>query len=199
MPKQSDHSVFVKTRESVLEQPRSGWLMRIVNRIIGRSDIAFGGSVYMRRWRMLHTRWFGVRVHNIVRSDSDRELHDHPFTFLSLILWGGYYEHRKDGSRTWYGPGSLVLRTAETLHRLELKEVQVPRTARVVPHAEPTIVGIEKREVGAWTLVFRGPMRRQWGFDTDEGWVPAYDFDRYKEAKANRGEVVAPRATQVGP
>ena len=123
----------------------------LIQRLLGRSDIYFGGSLYMRRWRIVDLPWFGVRVHHIVRSDADRELHDHPFTFASLILTGGYYEHSLDGRRTWYGPGSVVIRSADNLHRLEL-------------------VGGIDHERAAWTLVFRGPRRREWGFLTDRGW-----------------------------
>ena len=118
---------------------------------IGRSDVWFGGSLYMKRWRWFSNDGIGVRVHNIRRSDSDRELHDHPFDFTSIILWGGYWETRDDGSRTCYGPGSVVHRRAEMLHRLELPGP-------------------------AWTLVFRGPYRREWGFVRDGVWIRWQDF-----------------------
>lgn len=137
--------------------------MNLLQRMFGRSDIYFGGSVYMRRWKLVDRSFFGVRLHNILRSDSDRELHDHPFTFLSIILRGGYFEHTADGRRTWYGPGSVVVRSGEALHRLEL-----PRPA--------------------WTLVLRGPNRRTWGYLTPTGWR-AWDLfinERYHVPKRDR-------------
>lgn len=181
----------------------------LLNKLLGRSDIYFGGSLYMRRWRFISTPWFGVRLHHIVRSDNDRELHDHPFTFLSFILAGGYFEwrNRKDaplkvgemklappdaeGWRKdisyikmtsgqigrWYGPGSHVLRRAEDLHRLELKkEWDEPGNNAGPPGYLPQL-----KERSAWTLVFRGPVRRQWGFETEKGWVPATDFVSKRE------------------
>ena len=125
--------------------------MNFFDKLLGRSDIHFNDDIYMRRWRIIHTRYFGIRVHNIMRSDMDVELHDHPFTFVSFILRGGYFEITPDGLRTWYGPGSLVVRSGAALHRLELDRP-------------------------AWTLVFRGPMTRVWGFLTSSGWVPWSKF-----------------------
>jgi hypothetical protein len=54
------------------------------------SHIGPEGS-YMRRFIFRHP--FGtVRLHNILRSDEDRHLHDHPFDFTSFLLSGGYTE-----------------------------------------------------------------------------------------------------------
>ena len=46
----------------------------------------------MTRYKLLLTRWGNLYLHVFHRSDEDRELHDHPWGFVSLILWGGYYE-----------------------------------------------------------------------------------------------------------
>jgi hypothetical protein len=87
----------------------------------------------------------------------DRHLHDHPFNYMTLILKGGYWEHLQDGSRTWYGPGSIRFAKANTLHRLELPEGQ-----------------------DAWTLFFTGTRIRKWGFQTEDGWI---DFKTYLDKK----------------
>jgi hypothetical protein len=130
-----------------------------LNHLFGRSDIYFGDELYMRRWRLGPKRWPGLRLHHIVRGDSDRELHDHPFSFVSIILRGGYIEHTLDGRSVRYGPGSVVFRSAEALHRLEL--------------GKP-----------AWTFVLRGPIRRDWGFLADEGWITWQEHvERRKEAE----------------
>ncbi|MFW6184410.1 MAG: hypothetical protein ACOC8X_11485, partial [Chloroflexota bacterium] len=42
--------------------------------------------------------WPGVFLHYFHRSDSDRELHNHPWdTAVAIILTGGYWEHRMEG------------------------------------------------------------------------------------------------------
>lgn len=99
---------------------------------------------YMRRW-YVQTPIGTVRVHNIVRSDAGRDLHDHPWDFASFVLRGGYREVTATSTRDVTAP-AFVLRRAEDLHRLEL--------------ARP-----------AWTFVLTGPRRRTWGFDTPAGWV----------------------------
>jgi hypothetical protein len=127
----------------------------IQKHILGRSDIYSGGVLYMRRWRV-GPKWFlGLRLHHIVRSDADPELHDHPFSFATLILRGGYTEQLADGTRTRHGPGSVLFRSAEVLHRLDLDKP-------------------------AWTVVLRGPIRRSWGFMTRIGWMP---WQRFVDAK----------------
>lgn len=132
------------------------------HKILGRSDVYFANSLYMIRWRIIDWISFGIRVHFIARSDTDRELHDHPFTFVSFILKGGYWEHTIDGKRTWYGPGSIVFRTADVLHRLELPESR----------------GVE---TPAWTFVIRGARRREWGFLTGHGWVNWQNFTAMRD------------------
>lgn len=145
---------------------------KVANDVLGRSDIIDDGHLYMKRWRFVHTRHGGVRVHNIVRSDQDRELHDHPFLFVSFILKGGYFEHTVDGRRTWYPPGSVVVRSADTLHRLELKKDG------------------KGGEVSAWTFVLRGPDVRQWGFLTDHGWIPSFHFRNYQKLRDGHSRTV---------
>lgn len=134
--------------------------------LLGRSDIYMNGSLYMKRWRFLPERWPGVRLHCIVRSDADRELHDHPFDFLSILLWGGYYEYTSDGLRTWCRPFTVRYRKAEALHRVELYPPG-GRHPEFMRHA--------------WTLVFRGRYRREWGFQTKQGWLPWRAFLATKE------------------
>lgn len=146
-----------------------------VQRALGRSDVYFAGSLYMRRWRFLNTPWFGLRLHHIVRSDADRELHDHPFTFVSLILTGGYREHTLDRRSKRYPPGSVVVRSAEALHRLELE---------VMKHYADSTKRVER---AAWTLVVRGPYRRQWGFLTADGWLHWKTFSAARKGDAKTG------------
>ena len=66
-----------------------------------------------------------VRVHHILRSDRDRNSHDHPWPYLSIVLKVGYWEERYDDSgtcvsRRWHGPGSVIFRRAGSWHRLDI-------------------------------------------------------------------------------
>lgn len=167
-----------------------------LHRLLGRSDVFDEeGALYMTRWRLVDVAWLGgIRVHRIVRSDVDREPHDHPFTFLSLILKGGYFEasYVRDGvtvdgdpvfreSERWFPPGSLIFRRAEALHRLTLPK-QLPKWTNIGCDDMPPLV---ERE--AWTLVITGPRRRVWGFQTDEGWISWRAFLEKKKGTAQRG------------
>ncbi|MEX2155087.1 MAG: hypothetical protein WD825_17210 [Gemmatimonadaceae bacterium] len=130
---------------------------------------------WLIRWA-INTPLGGVKLHKILRSDEDRDLHGHPWSFMSIILRGGYWEHvavqpaddpkndlrywsgRPITDRTWFGPGSILWRRAPSPHRLELPEGQT-----------------------AWTLVFTSRKKRTWGFRTVCGFIPWY---RYDDAKA---------------
>jgi hypothetical protein len=114
---------------------------------------------YMRRW-VLQTPWFMLRLHHILRSDVRDYFHDHSMDFVSLVLRGGYVEYMPDGSRVCK-PGSIVRRRAEDLHYLELLKDS------------------------AWTLLVTGQYRRDWGFQTEDGWIAAGKYDAWKRSKKN--------------
>lgn len=102
-------------------------------------------SPYMRRWWVIpRNRRFNIYLHNIVRSDDDRALHDHPWWNVSILLRGYYREVTPDGVFT-RGRGSIVFRRAEASHRLEVDG--------------PT-----------WSLFITGPNVREWGFWCPQGW-----------------------------
>ena len=118
------------------------------------------GELYLRRLRIVSCPWFGIYIHWFEASDDD-SLHDHPWPFLSFILWGGYWEHTPgpDGSliKCWHPAGAVRVCPARWLHRVE--------------------IDTERRPV---TLVLRGPQVRRWGFQTRAGWIP------WPEYKARR-------------
>jgi hypothetical protein len=129
-----------------------------------RSDlIAFD---YMRRW-MLKTPWFTLRLHHILRSDDDRAHHDHPMSFISWILRGGYIEYTPNNPPRRYLPGDVLVRRAEDLHFLKL-------------------IGDS-----AWTFLITTPFYRQWGFQTPDGWIPAHEYDEWKRKKDEAATLVS--------
>lgn len=123
------------------------------------------GSLYMDRWYILYfPRLFSIRIHHIVRPDLDRWPHDHPWTFVSFILRGGYIEevcrpHQFEIGLTTDGP-SWVPYHIRRIRRFNFKtETDLHRITKF------------SRKQGAWTLVITGPELREWGFMTAEGWV----------------------------
>ena len=76
------------------------------------------GADYMHRYylflRNRSTFPVNVTLHKIVKSD-EPFLHDHPWSYMTIILKGGYFENTPEG-RTWKGPGSVIRRGAEDYH-----------------------------------------------------------------------------------
>lgn len=148
------------------------------------------GVPYMHRYYLLEWPW-RIRIHEILRSDEDRDMHDHPYDFVSIMLKGGYIEtahmshdelerlfldtadHEEPchcskcaiidsgppfESKRAYRPGAIRRLKAEDAHRIQLntKWLDSGTLLTVVP---------------AWTLIFAGPIRREWGFHTQDGWM----------------------------
>ncbi len=91
---------------------------------------------------------FNIFLHRFLKSDPD-DLHDHPWNYRTFILFGGYWEYTEEG-KFWRGPLSYRFADATRFHRLELdKEIDY-----------------------CWTLFMPGIKFRDWGFMTDDGWIP---------------------------
>lgn len=164
----------------------------------------------LRWWKIMRNAFFNVYFHQVFRSDDDAALHDHPWWSFSIVLEGGYFEHRiADGgvhAKTWYGPGSVLFRRAGSVaHRLELKsstirDMPVHEAARWLGHdAEvPLVAGLDSViEQPAKTIFITGPVLRRWGFHHTDSWVDAYDWDAYLAAKGIRSMKMEGYAEQL--
>jgi hypothetical protein len=109
-------------------------------------------------WRLILIRCWLFRLYIHIFVDSDDECqHDHPWDFISLILWGGYWEVDKNKKKKWHGPGSVLFRRASWQH-----QVIIPKGKR------------------AYTIVFCTTKYRDWGFFTPSGWI---HFRRYSHVE----------------
>lgn len=119
-----------------------------------RFIIGTPGDEYLDRIRIIVTPWFQIMLHRIYRPDRQRDLHDHPWDFLSIILWGRYIETTVAGDRRcrWWN-----WKRATDRH---------------------SIKWCSRRPV--WTLVFTGPRQRTWGFWVDGGttFVQWQDYEK---------------------
>ena len=120
-------------------------------------DIGAEGDPYLDRLRIVQTPWFGVYLHHIHRPDRDRDPHDHPWAFASLVLTGRYTEVIWNESRT--------ATRARTWRRFS-----VHRMGRSLAHI------ITRIEGPLWTLVITGPRRGDWGFWEDGRFVPWREY-----------------------
>jgi hypothetical protein len=117
-------------------------------------------SQYIVRLHLVKTPWFAVCLHWIKKPDAEPFLHDHPVSFLSIILRGEYTEqrrvpcwcgfsHTKHEARRWF---NFIRATRQDRHRI----------ISVAP--------------GTLTLALMGPKTQEWGFHTPGGWVWWKDY-----------------------
>ena|SRR5579864_2536917 len=118
--------------------------MKIPRKEIGWAEI----GEQFTRYQILKTRWFNIYVHRLVAPTAHKECHNHPWSFLTIILRGGYRETLDGVYWNTYGPGTILYRKAEQHHNVT---------------TDPGVV--------SWSLLFTGPNRRIWGF------VPCGDQD----------------------
>jgi hypothetical protein len=76
-------------------------------------------GLLMTRYHVLLVPRLRIFIHKIHRSDVNI-FHDHPRSFVSFILRGGYVEHTPQGSG-YYRPGRILYRRASAPHWLEVE------------------------------------------------------------------------------
>ena len=97
---------------------------------------------------------FNITLHKVLKSD-EPTLHDHPWSYATFIIKGGYWEHvpvvSKEGivvgsTSVWRGPGHFRFRKPDDLHWLELQKDS------------------NGNEIPCWSLFFMGRKQKEWGF-----------------------------------
>ena len=79
-------------------------------------------------------KWFpfNVFIHKIIKSDLG-DLHDHYWSYVTIILKGGYWETTEKG-KYWRAPGYIGFKKSQNRHSLKIPEGKT-----------------------AWTLILVGP------------------------------------------
>jgi hypothetical protein len=131
------------------------------------------GEEYMHRYYLLFKEkinafdkvkpYPNIFIHKLCLSDEDRDVHDHPWNYLTVILSGGYWEwvpvivngKNIGEQKNWRGPGSIIWRRAGSFHRLEMPNP-------------------------SWTLFMHGWRKKEWGFLTKNGFVESSEYIRLK-------------------
>ena len=158
-----------------------------------------GSEIYMRRWWLFNAyqrgpdaeqtpaRWPwlpSVRMHHILRPDTDRHLHDHPWNARTIVLAGWYTEERPFGKRgdpVAFAPdgmrstpdGALALFKRKPGYTGRLLYGQYHRIAEVAAGS-------------VFTLFITWRKRGTWGFSVDGRKVP------WQQYIAERAEEVQP-------
>lgn len=91
------------------------------------------------RYALLRTSWFNVYLHQLYAPNWHPECHDHPWSFLAILLWNGYTERVGTKDHRRY-PGDILWRPATFAHNV------------ITPYGT------------SWSLIITGPKSRDWGF-----------------------------------
>ncbi|MGE0621104.1 MAG: hypothetical protein AB7I04_25235 [Pseudomonadales bacterium] len=117
-----------------------------------KPDEAICGDYLHRYYLVPKNRFLNVYLHRFQEPDPGRDLHDHPWWSLSIVLKGGYEEAYSEG-------GEVRTRTLGGFSRVRLRR---PTTRHTITRVTPG---------GCWTVFITGRKVREWGFHTREGWV----------------------------
>jgi hypothetical protein len=114
------------------------------------------GAPYLNRWELRGNHpIFDIYLHQFLKSDDNRALHDHPAASLAIVLSGKYTEWFKENKIRLRTEGDIIMRRASTAHRIE----------------------IDEGAAGPVTIFIRGPKLREWGFHCATGWRHHRDFN----------------------
>jgi len=142
-------------------------------------DVIIGGSdnPYLLRWHLIpRNRFFNIYLHNFLRSDDDRALHDHPWVNLSWLLVGEYDEAVPGEHDTDRFDRTYVLRHPHLHTRIRRREGAVVLRGAKAAHRVALLKTPAGREQPVWTLFITGPRVRRWGFWCPKGWRFWEDF-----------------------
>lgn len=130
------------------------WMLRIIARRAPDFVVGDPADPYLHRWWLIpRNRFFNIYLHQFLKDDDDRALHDHPWSSLSWMLHGALLEHLPGGRCRRLEAGDLVWRSARFSHRLSVLRGHTPLT-----------------------LFITGPRVREWGFHCPQGWRPWKQF-----------------------
>lgn len=125
------------------------------------------GTDYLVRRRIVQTPWFGVYVHDINERDKDRDPHNHPWSFVSIVLRGHYTENYYPNPKSRSEFSSI----APYYYRQTWKRFSVHKMGRNSAH-KITEAGPKLK-----TLIITGPRKGSWGFFTRIGFVDWKDYN----------------------
>jgi hypothetical protein len=117
-----------------------------------------GDGPYLTRLNIVQTPLFSIMLHWIHRPDPQPDMHDHPVSFLSIVLRGWYREQVPFGR-------IIDVRRIKTVKWFNFKRATDAHC--IIDVKSPLI-----------TLVITGPVRREWGFYTSNEWVPWREYAR---------------------
>jgi len=122
---------------------------------------------YLCRW-VLDFKWFSIRLHQWKGSDDQRHPHDHPWWFITIPLYGCYYDITEDDTKEVIWPFRIRYRKAEHRHKVKL----ISKTCWTI-----LLTGRQTREFGFWV---NGKFKKRNRYFYDYKHHPCDDFKKIK-------------------
>jgi hypothetical protein len=135
-----------------------------------------GTTVYLVRYIAFKSKWCSLYIHRFMRSDAD-DPHDHPWSFFTYVMEGGYKEkfydrmkpEIKDGEfvSMWTShmnvrlPGTIAFRRATDIHQVVLDRAYEMSEIEEAPFTL-CLIGPRFREWGFWSLAEAGRVFTDW-------------------------------------
>lgn len=130
------------------------------------------GVLHFRRWRIFSCKLFNIFIHEISKADLDLHLHNHPWNFASIILWGSYIEELKCNNKTalrTHKPFSFAYRTKNQFHKIK----------EILPLFKILKISIKSDKI--YTLFFTGKRRNDdWGYSVNGIFIDNIEYRQMK-------------------
>lgn len=133
------------------------------------------GRVYLDRWGFEWKALGGIFLHHMTAPDPGYDLHNHPWSFLSLVLKGGYSEDYSEN------------------HSVRLQRWK-PWSIHFFPRRGRHRVVSLRDGKSSWSIIIHGPNTREWGFFVDGQWLPARVYEGTSRGKSRGLEWKTSRA-----
>lgn len=119
---------------------------------------------YLYRWTII-LFGYSIRLHHWIYSDDDRFFHDHSCNFISIVLWGWYY--------------NIIPIDDKVLDVNKCKRIKVKAGNFWISKALSKHY-LEIPPNGAWTLLLQGRPYHKWGFYVNnKKWRPRRYFNKF--------------------
>lgn len=75
------------------------------------------GILHFKRWELLKTPWFSIYFHGIYKADEDEHLHNHPWNYTSICVWGSFFE-LSENSVSLITPFNISRQKSSRFHKI---------------------------------------------------------------------------------
>lgn len=168
---------IVKNGEVYLRRWFLGYGPLVVNGVTVEYD---GVSKLTQKWYHRFLVWFFLKnpkledlyLHKMLKSDDDKDPHDHPWDFDTTILWNGYDDESYRAYKcikVSYNKDGLIDKEITGKFRNGPYVDSLTFLNRRKRSAEWCHQVKKHNDKPTWTLVRRGPYRREWNFMDEKG------------------------------